>query len=472
MTEPNKSLIRGVARLHDKASRGDSPAREHLRSVSAAASEGELSAIAAMNTLAVVRFAKKHPRAFRKAGTMLTLIEQKDPIALNWALDIQKRAKDGDPRARRILSMLNAHKEKNVASAWATPGSEDGNTRTRNTPMTFGSNRRPAVSGASDTITSAVRGFLRMTPDDEQRLTAMMLRGAASRGVNTTTEAQLAKAVAEAPIQSLGAQIAVFTQAAAPKAATDAALEAYKATLTNNSMRYSAGQMITANNANIKAIHEARTAGSDWDLGFYIGIATSLGNSLEGPGQNAIRDSMFGDIPNEPMRGSLRHKGFAAARAMMYDITLKKTPLILPPTAKSLGRVGPRAAPTYTGLQAICDAAADALARRSPTTPSLVAQCSALRRANIMKGLYVADNLSPNDPTYRVALTDAGNAVIAKNPKMDQFRATLPVSQQRGFTMAMGARAGQLDPKFVAFVTPGLSVDPELLRGFLDGMNM
>lgn len=468
MTEPNKSLIRGVVRLHDKASGGDPAAREQLRSISAAAAEGDMSAVTALNTLAVVRFAKKNPRAFAKAGAMFKLIEQKDPAALKWALEVQNRAKAGDPRARRILGMLNAHKDKDNASAWATPtDSEEGNTRARNTPMTFGRSFRPAVAGA-DAVAS-VKKFLRMTSEDERRLTAMMLRGAASRGVNPATEAAITAAMAAeraAPSQTLSQQL----QVTARKPATGTEIEAYKAAVTN---WHGAGMSIVAMNPGLEENRSKRTQGADWDRGYYTGVAVSMGNSQSGPGQEKIRTELTYDTPNEPMRSQLKLKGFDEARATMYQMTLSRAPLFLPPTAvAATGRLNLGATSQFTGMQSDCDAAAAALARNSPAAPGLIAKCAAARRTNVMAGFYIADALSPNDPAYRVALTDAGNVVIAKNPKMAEFRSQLPLAQQRGFTMSMGVRAGQVDPRFVAFVTPALAGDPELLRGFLDGMNM
>lgn len=123
--------------------------------------------------------------------------------------------------------------------------------------------------------------------------------------------------------------------------------------------------------------------------------------------------------------------------------------------------------------QGICNVAKSALDRKSPAAASLAGQCTAARRANIMSGQYFADAMTPNDPSFRVALTDAGNVVVSQNPQIAAFRATLTTpDRQRGFTMAMGVRAGKMDPAFPAFVRPGLAPSAELLAGFDLGMSM
>jgi len=150
-------------------------------------------------------------------------------------------------------------------------------------------------------------------------------------------------------------------------------------------------------------------------------------------------------------------------------------------TVKSLGRVGPSMTDaeraTLLANQGMCNQAKSALDRKSPAAPSLVAQCSAVRRSNILAGNYFADAMTPNDPAYRVALTDAGLAVTSRNLQLKSFADSLMAkdpsgSMSRGFTMAMGVRNGKVDPAFPAFVRPGLSVDPNLIAGFDLGMSM
>lgn len=142
---------------------------------------------------------------------------------------------------------------------------------------------------------------------------------------------------------------------------------------------------------------------------------------------------------------------------------------------KSLGRSGVASSPAEVAArlanQGMCNQAADAIKRQSPAAPNLVAQCGNIRRANILAGRYYTDAMTPDDPAYRVALTDAGEAVVSKNPTLQQMRAQLPVGdQQRGFTMAQGVRAGSMDPAFPAWVAAGLARSPELLKGFTDAL--
>lgn len=126
--------------------------------------------------------------------------------------------------------------------------------------------------------------------------------------------------------------------------------------------------------------------------------------------------------------------------------------------------------PGDTGPQGICNRAASARDRQSPAYPNLAAQCGPVRRANIAKGYYYVDGMSPDDPAYRVALTDRGEVIVSQNPTLVAMRQALPESQRRGFTMAQGVRAGMVDPAFPGWVAQGLSRDPELLKGFNDGL--
>lgn len=247
-----------------------------------------------------------------------------------------------------------------------------------------------------------------------------------------------------------------------------------------NGIRYSNGQMLAAVNAEIASLRAARSQGPEWDYGFFIGTATSLGNSVEGPGQNAARACM--QTSNLGPVNVQRVSGFDAARAQQYDLTRRGWPnMRLPEVAKSVGipvgvkRITNEERAAKMQNQTICNQAADAAKRGSPAAAQLAAMCTQARVDNIMAGQYFADNMSPNDGRYRVALTDAGAAVIAKNPQLQTFLASLASKGgvfQRGFTMAMGVRAGQVDPKFLAFVRPGLSGDPNLIAGFDFGMSM
>jgi hypothetical protein len=259
-------------------------------------------------------------------------------------------------------------------------------------------------------------------------------------------------------------------------AANHAAIEALKASLPDFSSRVLAGRAIATLNPALQARKLKYGKGDpEWDIGFDLGTVVSMNFSAEGPGQNARRDQMIG---NDPSVNARRLKGFNEARIQQYEMTLQKTFLALPRPTVALSKVKLLSAAEVAAIQAdqglICASAAAALARKSPAAPGLVAKCVALRRTNILAGKYVADGMSPNDPSYRVALTDAGNVVVNANPATRAFADTLAgnPTKQRGFVMAMGARAGRMDPAWPAFVRPGLSPDPDLIAGFDLGMRM
>lgn len=280
--------------------------------------------------------------------------------------------------------------------------------------------------------------------------------------------------------QTLGSMLQAVQTTFAPKAATAAEMQAFKAGITDPSTSMSMGQLVVNNNPFMQAVQRSGIAQGDPEslAGFTHGVITSLGNSVDGPGQQAFRDRMLHPLTDANSGLNQRRLyGFGVAQKMMYAATLSRTPIVLPAGGVTAARrVGtPMTDSQRAALlanQGICNSAAEALARGNPAAPGLIAQCSATRAANIAKGEYFADNLTPNDPAYRVALTNAGQVVINQNPQLAQFRASLPVSRQRGFTMAMGVRNGRMDPRFPAFVRPGLSPDPELLAGFELGMNM
>jgi len=138
---------------------------------------------------------------------------------------------------------------------------------------------------------------------------------------------------------------------------------------------------------------------------------------------------------------------------------------------KSIGRT--TAASTAPRPADICDSAVSAQGRNSPAAPNLVSQCYAARIAQIRGGTYLPTSaFSPNDPAFRVALTDAGEAVVRGSSALQVQRAKLSGDAYRGFTMAQGVRAGLVDPGFVAWVTPGLGgAGAELGRAFLEAVN-
>lgn len=498
-TEPtNPLLLRTVESLYYQASAGNEVARDKLRAVGAHAGEGDIASLAALNTLSVVFYQKTYPRSFAKAERMSRLIQAGDPVAIAWASDVQAKARLGDLGSKRILGMLNAIKDSAVASAWAVPtdiSGDDDNFRTRNeTPMTIGQQPPRAFAKGNliigaDPSPSTTRRFLKLTPDIEQKLISMMVQGSLSRpasdlrgaatSVDTTdfssSSSSSSRSSPTASLASRGSAMATLNRGGG---ATTAQQEAYKnSALTDLRTVVSAGQMLANNNPEMAALRDQHTGDIEWQTGFYAGSVCSMSNAQEGPGQNRFRDEVVITSDNSDVNVR-RMQGFSEARRQQYAFTTNATPITLPVVVKSFGRAGGSTPLTDSeraalfANQGICNLAARALARQSPAASNLMAQCAAERRKNVLSGVYIADDLSPNDGAYRVALTEAGEAVVSKNAKMGEFRASLPLGQQRGFTMAMGARAGKVDPKFIAFVTPGLAMDSQLLKGFLDGMKM
>lgn len=145
----------------------------------------------------------------------------------------------------------------------------------------------------------------------------------------------------------------------------------------------------------------------------------------------------------------------------------------------SLGRTSPSSM-TTAEMQAIQSSqkamgarVVDARQRQSPALPNLINALGVLRTNNIKNGVFLGDPdvQSADDAGYRVLLTNAGEAVVMTKPILAQVRALLPnADQQRGFTMAMGARNGIVDADFPAFARRALSRSPDLVIGFDLGM--
>lgn len=134
------------------------------------------------------------------------------------------------------------------------------------------------------------------------------------------------------------------------------------------------------------------------------------------------------------------------------------------PIVRALARVSNLSAAELAALQGdqsrICQAAADAFARNSPSKDGLARQCFALRAANFAKGAFVTQTV-PVDPHYRVQLTEAGQAIVSANPSLSSARAALPAAQQRGFTMGVAVARGSADATYLTFLRAGLSPDDQ-----------
>lgn len=453
----NRTLIHRIEQLHGKALAGDVNAETKLREIGARASEGDQGAKIALNTLAVIHHRHANEHEWNEVGEAFRRIKQNDPEAMAWADALYSRAKTGDVGSRRIVSMIQAHKGKEEASAWALPPADEltGNVRVRNLPnlitgaMPFphftaeGTHEHPAhahlshsekehtmnssrpslveeyrmsvgalspTSGVSAQLAQRASSFLEVTPIVEAKLIAMMLRMAGDSGAQAFT--------------TVKPNVAVRALAAGPFEASICARA--RDAIARNSP--TAPELVARCNA----------ASGRQVLAPMAAVVVPLG------AEGTVAPNVLGRTSSKP------------------TIALGRTGTFTP-TAADLAPQG------------ICNRAASAKARNSPAYPQLATACSNIRRSNVMQGLYFADATTSDDAAYRVALTDRGEAVIAKNPKMVQFRATLPSGdQQRGFTIAMGVRdaSSKVDDKFLAFVRPGLSVSPELLKGFDNAMAM
>jgi hypothetical protein len=135
--------------------------------------------------------------------------------------------------------------------------------------------------------------------------------------------------------------LSALRAAAASSGATPAQMEAYKKDHSDPQYSINGGQLVVNNNPFMQNI-KMQSIGDDPEklAGFYHGIVTSLGNSLEGPGQNAQRDRMLYPTTSENAGlNSRRLYGFGIARQMMYRATLAGTPITLPTAVKTLGRI-------------------------------------------------------------------------------------------------------------------------------------
>ncbi len=294
-------------------------------------------------------------------------------------------------------------------------------------------------------------------------------------------------------------QSASSSASSSAKLATQTDIIAFKSTLPGDlSSVASAGRMIAALNPAIAAARNPPAVGLPdpflpyFQFGFDIGTVGSMGNSVMGPGQQSYRDRITSDLMAQGRaRGDSNQvssnavgaaqNGYDAAQQQQYAFTRAGRAIVLPGSVNTsaLSQVklmteAERAA--MMANQGICNKAAEGLQRGIASAPGLVDQCKQARAANIAKGEYFADAMSPDDPGYRVALANAGLAVVSRNPALkamaDSLMAKDPTGAvSRGFVMAMGVRAGKMDPAFPAFVRPALSRDPNLIAGFDLGMN-
>jgi hypothetical protein len=115
----------------------------------------------------------------------------------------------------------------------------------------------------------------------------------------------------------------IITAALPPPSAAE--INAFKASLGSDLNKLvEAGKALTAINPAIKW----RAVNAAYDRGFFIGIPVALGNSMAGPGQDAVaRSATAGMTDTTAIQQTLN--GFHEARRQMYALTLSKAPLSL-----------------------------------------------------------------------------------------------------------------------------------------------
>lgn len=430
----NTALVKRLKDLYDATQRGDKNAEAALRAIAERSEQGDEEADVALNTLAVLYFQRTSPKEWEEAGRAFKRVASRDPKALAWAKSVQDSAKKGDAGSQRLFRMLQAHKNMASHSAWAVPDPSDDtkNTRVRNIPaMLTGPKPYPYFSAApakDSILTGRARPSLAVEADRlaagetqsqigasfDPTLAVAQAATAVSRQLQRLTSAdeqRLVKLMFNAASAGLQLPGSMQSQSLAPSGPMAKGL----GTVANSSSAKGLASLIAAANASPGTDLRAAPAAPAKTVVTSLGKKPGTGPGLSDEQLNAIRQDQRG----------------------------------------------------------MCDRAVDAQRRNSPAYPNVRNACFNLRRANIQAGLYIPDTMTTDDAAYRVWLTEAGEKVVQQNPKMMAFRATLPEGRQRGFTMAMGCRAGNMDPGFPAFVKPGLGgANAELWKGFDAGLKM
>ena len=417
-------LIAKLSAVHQRAASGDREAVHFIKSLKTRAFSGDAWSRRVYNTLAVIHHRKKQGAAvYDKSEAYYLRLVQKEPTAMAKLQTLIQRVRAGDEDARRLFSVLRSVHGKHKSSAFtAAPPSFSG----------YGYQQRPGtIIGASQ---YGHGGGYPMN-QNPYGLNHGFMVGAGPQPLTVQAVANLIGLMVRVRAMPLAAVFnpgSIFVHSSTRSAAFD----------PSNPQSFD---------------HGASPGGG----GGFTTVPQPSG--LSTVPQPSGMSTVVPTVVKEEVF-------FPSGRVVLPTVSVR-----------ALARVGPpltdaeRAA--LLANQGICNTAAAALARNSPAAPGLMNQCSVSRRNNIMSGQYFADNLSPNDPGYRVALTDAGTVVVNANPQLKAFAQSLMAqdptgARSRGFTMAMGVRAGKMDPKFPAFVRPGLSGDPNLIGGFDTGMSM
>lgn len=538
MSSPEQALIAKLAAVHQRAASGDREAVHFIKSLKTRALSGDDWSRKVYNTLAVIHHRKKQgPAIYAKAEAYYLRLVAKEPTAMAKLQTLIQRVRAGDEDARKLFAVLRSIHGKHKSSAFKTaaptfsgygyhprPGTIIGASHYGHGggyPMNHSFYRGPVFGAEPQPLTAqAVANLISLmirvrampiaaaifspgsvfsnalssfdSPEAQGFLQALQPGGGGGGGGGgafTTTPSP--SGFSTVPASSVMSTASSATSSSAQGGASAAAMEAYRlgafqpwgldeaSRLQALGRAVSDGQFLVNNNPPFRAMADRLVSDPEKIVGYFFGCVISLGNTVAGPGQDKARDELLLSSPYRDVNDR-RLEGFNIARSQMYAYMKARGPITLPQSVKLTAR-GPgmtdaqRAA--MLANQGICNNAAVALARNSPAAPGLIDQCKHTRRQNIMAGQYFADSLSPDDPGYRVALTDAGTVVVNANPQLKQFAASLMAqdpsgARSRGFIMAMGVRAGKMDPAFPAFVRPALSRDPNLIAGFDAGMNM
>lgn len=420
----NMALIARLQELYDRVHGGDAHAERAIADISARSKQGDDDADVAVNTLAVIHYQSTLPKEWHAAGEAYRRLASRDPAALAWGATLMQSAKNGNPGDQRLYAMMLAHHNMHSQSAWAVPdrAGEDDNTRVRNIPaMLTGPKPFPNFPSAPQ-----IAGRTRPSLVEEQQ-------GSVGASFDSVTLADTVRGGLRLLTTGDEQRLVKLMLNAASAGLTSVPSGLSAQSLSNVQPRRMPATQLTMNGR---------------------GSLMELVNAADNQGQAGtdLRGDAFIPAPRTVVSSIGKKQGTKSMSAEDYSARLQDQ-------------------------RAMSEAYMRAFARNGINAESLRTQTWNLRKSNIDAGLYLPDAATADDPSYRVMLTAAGQRAVDGNPRMSAFRDTLPPGKdgqfQRGFTIAMGCRAGNMDPGFPAFVKSGMGGDSgDLWKGFDRGMKM
>lgn len=468
LSPQSQALIAKLDALHERAAEGDLETIHLIKSLKTRALSGDEEARHAYNTLAVIHWKKQKGGDYDKAEAYYKRLLAKEPKAMAKLRVLLERVRSGDSESLTLFRVLKSIHGKLKSSAFS-----DGPGALKVGHYPFPERDRPGIIiGGSDDAFYDHRETNPMNQRGRLHRIHGFHDGVAVSGLpfpriprppvfGGTSDPLTLDAAATSNL------IALIARVRAMPPVTALTLQSSLSSFSNGG-----GSTVPKSSTFTTVAKPFTAAVSAVEPAICASARTAVArNSPVAPQLVAQCKALGFNIP-------FNSATWQAAQAPATDP--KSLVVINRPVIANLGIAAPHMTDAQRAAalanQGICTSAASALKRGSPAAPSLVGQCTATRRANIMAGQYFVDGMTTDDAAYRVALTDAGNAVVNGNAALTAFRAssmaTPSGAKARGFTMAMGVRAGKTDPNYLAFVRPGLSSDPELLGGFDFGMSM